>query len=85
MAALLPAIAPAAEARDLAVVYPPWWSAQQSLGAAGRTARILRPGSEPFIVIVRAEGPHAREKLQDGGAVLLLNPMAGACGEPRTT
>ena len=83
--AMIPALAPQPGARDVAAVYPPWWSSTQALEAASRDAQIIRPGGQAYIIIVRAPTKVARQKLQAGGAVLLLNPIAGPCGDIRTS
>ncbi len=82
---MIPALAPQPGARDVAAVYPPWWSASRALEAASRDAQFIRPGGQAYILIIRAPTELARQKLRAGGAVLFLNPIAGPCGDTRTS
>lgn len=78
--ALIAALAPPADAREIAAIYPPWWSAAHSFGAASRASEAAWPGAAPFVVIVRVQSADASRRLKDGGAFLLLNQGGGLCG-----
>lgn len=61
----------------VAAIFPPWWSAERSVVAAGTAGPVLRLGALPFVVVAAAD--HAR--LRQAGAWLLLDPFAlAACG-----
>ena len=57
----------------LAVVFPPWWSAERSLAAAAEVAPVAGLGALPFIVAVYARDPDVRSRLIGAGAVLTLD------------
>ena len=84
MGALVPAMVPAAGAREVAAVYPPWWNASRVLTTASRSSDIVRMGATPFVIIVRTSSPGALAHLRLGGALFFLNPIVGACGTERT-
>jgi len=61
----------------VAALFPPWWSARQSIAAAGSAGAVIRLGAFPCIVIVLAMD---RTLLRSHGAWLLLDPSAvGGC------
>ncbi len=65
-------------ARPVAVVFPPWWSAQRSIAAAARAElAILRFGGLPAIVVVAPLTQAAGARLRQAGAWLLLDASAG--------
>ena len=78
--ALIPALAPPANAPQVAAIYPPWWSAAHSLAAASRAGEAAWPGAAPFVVIVRVDSGDTGRRLKLGGAFLLLNQGGGLCG-----
>jgi hypothetical protein len=57
----------------LAVVFPPWWSAERSLAAAAEVAPVSGLGALPFIVAVQARDARVRGRLIGAGAVLVLD------------
>lgn len=71
-----------AGAEVAAVVFPPWWSAQQAMTAsASANATVIRTGVVPAILIVQLAGPDGLQRLRDAGAWLALDPQAiGGCG-----
>ena len=83
--ALVPALAPVRGADQVAVVYPPWWSAARAVAAAARTDRVVSLGAAPFVVVVRTSSADALARLKAGGALAFLNPVVGACGQKRTS
>ncbi len=63
----------------VALVYPPWWSAQRTIEAAAAAGDLVRFGAWPGIVVVRP-APGAG----DGGAWFRLDPLrSGLCGDSR--
>ncbi|MFZ5732613.1 MAG: hypothetical protein ACOY4O_07750 [Pseudomonadota bacterium] len=61
----------------VAVVFPLWWSTQQSLlAAASAGASIVRTSSVPAIVIVEPDRHDGLRRLRDAGAWLSLDPQA---------
>ncbi len=70
-----------AGAEIAAVVFPPWWSAQQTISAtASAGAAVVRTGMLPAIVIVQLTGPDGLQRLRNAGIWLALDPRAvGGC------
>jgi len=65
----------------VAAVFPPWWSAEQSLSAAAQAGAILRTGAWPWIVVVTGPSDKIASVLRAAGAVFLVDPTAaGLCG-----
>ena len=62
----------------LAAVFPPWWSAAQSLDAASQVAAVTGFGGFAFIVAVSGAGPDLPRRLADEGAWLVLDGSAFA-------
>jgi hypothetical protein len=79
---LVPAAAPGASAHDITAIYPPWWSARQSLTAAASQAPSVQPGAAPFIVSIHSETAIDHQRLTAGGALLLLSQPGGVCITP---
>ncbi|WP_315837028.1 hypothetical protein [Bradyrhizobium prioriisuperbiae] len=73
-----------AGAEVAAVVFPPWWSAQQAMTAtASANAAVIRTGILPAILIVQLAGPDGLQRLRDAGVWLALDPRAiGGCAPP---
>ena len=64
----------------IAALYPPWWSATQSLLAATAGGRPVRFGAAGFVVVVVPDTPDATRLLRQAGAWLLLDPrVLGGC------
>ena len=65
----------------VAVIFPPWWSADRSLAAAASTgAAIVRTGGISSILVVQPDGPDGLKHLHDAGAWFAVDPRAvGAC------
>jgi len=59
--------------RQAAAVFPPWWSARASLGAAGKVGSIIGLGRLPFIVIVRAAEPDVTARARAVGALFVVD------------
>ncbi len=78
----------AAAPRDphlVAAVFPPWWSAERVLSAAGEAGAILRTGAWPWIVVVTGPGDKIAAVLHGAGAFFLVDPTAsGLCGASAT-
>jgi len=67
----------------VAAVFPPWWSAERALSAAGAAGAILRTGAWPWIVVVTGPGDKIASVLHTAGALFLVDPTAaGLCGTP---
>jgi hypothetical protein len=58
---------------QLAVIFPPWWSAERSLAAAADIAPVARLGAFPFIVAISARDPGVRGRLIGAGAWAVLD------------
>ena len=80
---LVAAVSVNAEPRDpsrVAAVFPPWWDASRSLGAAGSAGSIAAVGGAPFIVILRGDPVDLAQRARSAGALLVLDPdLAGVC------
>lgn len=79
MASLAMAAASSLRPRDpgrLAAVFPPWWSAGQSLDAASRVAAVTGFGGLPFVVAVSGVSPDLPRRLSAEGAWLVLDGSA---------
>jgi hypothetical protein len=69
-----------ADARQVAVLFPPWWSAPKVFAHAASAGEIVQVGA-PFVLILRSDQPGLSARLRRAGAVLLLNPLGvGPCG-----
>jgi hypothetical protein len=70
-----------AGAQIAAVIFPPWWSAQQVLSAAASAhAAIVRAGAIPSILIVQPASGDGLARLRDAGVWFAVNPQAiGGC------
>lgn len=83
LAASLPAVAAAAApepgARDIAAVFPPWWTPGRALSAAASAGQVRAAGSGSHILIVHADAREAdgglAARLRASGAILLLAPQ----------
>lgn len=61
----------------VAVVFPPWWSAQQALGAAASAnAAIVRTTGIPAVLVVRPDERTGLRRLREAGAWFTLDPQA---------
>jgi hypothetical protein len=65
----------------VAVVFPPWWSAQQALhAAASADAALVRTTAIPAVVVVRPQKPAGLARLREAGAWFSIDPQAiAAC------
>lgn len=79
----LPAIAAAPlDPHYAAGVFPPWWSQASVLEAASSAGALQSVGAVPFVVVIRAEGGDAAQRLRKAGALFSIDPrQALACGE----
>jgi hypothetical protein len=59
--------------RRVAAVFPPWWSAAQSLTAASRVAAVTGFGSLPFIVAVSGNRSGLEAELRNAGALVVVD------------
>jgi hypothetical protein len=57
----------------LAAVFPPWWSAAQSLTAASQVAAVTGFGAFPFIVAVSGNRSGLEEELREAGALVVVD------------
>jgi hypothetical protein len=63
----------------VAVVFPPWWSAQQAFeAAAAANAVFVRPTAIPAIVVVRPDERAGLIRLHEAGAWFAIDPRAVA-------
>jgi hypothetical protein len=79
IAALSLQVRPGAEV--IAVVFPPWWSAQQALlASASANAAIVRMTALPAILVVRPDDHEGLTQLRQAGAWFAIDPKAiAAC------
>ena len=65
----------------VAVVFPPWWSAQQALqAAASANAAFVRTTAIPAILVVRPDDRAGLSRLHEAGAWFAIDPQAiSAC------
>lgn len=80
---LVAAVSVNAQPRDpsrVAALFPPWWSAAESVSAAGSAGQIAAVGGAPFIVILRGDPIDLAQRARSAGALLILDPdLAGVC------
>jgi len=62
-----------ADSTRLVAVFPPWWSAERSLAAAGEVAAVSGVGAVGFAVAVAADRPGLAQALRDRGAFWILD------------
>ena len=63
----------------VAVVFPPWWSAQQALeAAASANAAFVRTTAMPAILVVRPDDRAGVSRLHEAGAWFAIDPRAVA-------
>jgi hypothetical protein len=63
----------------VAVVFPPWWSAEQALQAAtSARAAFVRTTAIPAILVVRPDDHAGLSRLRDAGAWFSVDPRAVA-------
>ena len=65
----------------VAVIFPPWWSAEQAFqAAASANAAFVRTTAIPAILVVRPDDRAGLARLRDAGAWLTIDPRAiAAC------
>jgi hypothetical protein len=65
----------------VAMAFPPWWSAQQSiLAAASADAAIVRTTAVPSLLVVHPDQAEGLARLRAAGAWLAIDPQAiAAC------
>lgn len=65
----------------VAVVFPPWWNAQQAFqAAASADAAFVRTTAIPTILVVRPDDRAGLTRLREAGAWLAIDPRAiAAC------
>ena len=65
----------------VAVIFPPWWNAQQALlAAATANAAIVRVTALPAMLVVRPDDHEGLERLRHAGAWFTIDPQAiAAC------
>ena len=67
------------DAEVVAVVFPPWWSAQQALqAAASANAAFVRTTAIPAVLVVRPDERAGLTRLRDAGAWIAIDPRAVA-------
>jgi hypothetical protein len=66
-------------AETIAVAFPPWWDAQQTIvAAASAGAAIVRMTAVPSLLVVRPDGQDGVTRLRQAGAWLAMDPQAVA-------
>lgn len=68
--------------RQVAAVFPPWWSPARVFAAASEAGAVTAIGGASNIVIVVADDDQLPARLNAAGALLQLNPsLTGLCAE----
>jgi hypothetical protein len=62
-----------ADSTRLIAVFPPWWSAERALAAAGEVAAVSGVGGVRFAVAVGGDRPALTQALHDRGAYWVLD------------
>ena len=71
------------DSQRLAAIFPPWWTAAQSLVAASQVADVGGFGAFSFIVAVRGTRPGLATELRNAGALLVVDgALFTYCGTP---
>lgn len=65
-----------ADSTRLVAVFPPWWSAERALAAAGEVAAVSGVGAVGFAVAVAGDRPGLTQALRDRGAFWVLDGSA---------
>lgn len=66
--------------RQVAAVFPPWWSSARIVAAAGEAGAITGFGGARNVVLVAAADDNLPRRLNAAGALLQLDPvLAGLC------
>jgi hypothetical protein len=61
----------------VAVIFPPWWSAQQAFqAAASANATFVRTTALPAVLVVRPDDRAGLTRLREAGAWLAIDPRA---------
>ena len=69
--------------RQIAAVFPPWWSQARVLQAASDAGAIAAIGGVRNVVVVVADDDFLPARLNAAGVLLQLNPsLTGLCAEP---
>lgn len=81
---LAPAAGVAAQPRDphiVAVVFPPWWTAERS-DAAASAVGVVSPRESSERIRVVYGGPRLIDELKAAGAWLIVDPAVAGCLKP---
>jgi hypothetical protein len=71
--------------RQVAAVFPPWWSPARVFAAASDAGAITAIGGARNVVIVVADDDQLPARLNAAGALLQLNPsLTGLCAEDQS-
>jgi hypothetical protein len=65
-----------ADSTRLIAVFPPWWSAERALAAAGEVAAVSGVGAMSFAVAVSGDRPDLTQALRDRGAFWVFDGRA---------
>lgn len=69
--------------REIAAVFPPWWSQAETLAAARRAGAVSAIGGWRNVVVVAADDDGLPRRLNTAGALLQLDPiLSGLCNAP---
>ena len=73
-----------ADTEVVAVVFPPWWSAERAFqAAASANAAFVRTTAIPAVLVVRPDEQAGLIRLRDAGAWFAIDPRAiAACLTP---
>ena len=69
------------DGRDVAAVYPPWMTGTSAFGRVAQAGgAVVRAGALDTILVAHGDDPDFAARLRDGGAWLVLDPLAlGGC------
>ncbi len=83
LAALVAVQAGPQSPREIAAVFPPWWSQADTLAAAREAGAVSAVGGWRNVVIVVADDDGLARRLNAAGALIQLDPiLSGLCNAP---
>jgi hypothetical protein len=69
--------------REIAAVFPPWWSQVDTLAAARQAGAVSAIGGWRNVVVVVSDDDGLARRLNSAGALLQLDPiLSGLCNTP---
>ena len=71
-----------ASTRNLAAIFPPWWTQAQVIQAAASAGHLVDVGAWPSTVIVEFTDEGLPSRLRSGGALIVVDAAIFGCGTP---